>query len=252
MINVLRTINPVTRILGLALVTTPLLISVDIVSAAVALGFTFLLAPVCGMSWWALIRRGWPVFLAAPIAAISMALYGRPEGKVYAEFLFAHVTDNSLNLAAAIFLRVLAVGLPVMLLTAKMDPTDLGDGLAQILKLPERFVIGAVAGARLTGLFRRDWDSLARARRARGVGDSGRIKRLATMSFGLLVLSLRRGGTLATAMETRGFGRYGKRTWARESQLHGIDALVLLSCAAISATAIAVAVYTGHFRFLGA
>lgn len=249
--NLLHDINPVTRIAALILLSTPLLLSVDLVSAAVSLGFTLLLAPLAGMSWVNLARRAWPILLATPVAGISMALYGRPEGQVFFEFAFAQVTENSLQLAAAIMVRILAVGLPVVVLAAKVDPTDLGDGLAQVARLPERFVIGAVAGARLTSLFRSDWQSLARARRSRGVADRGRFRHLFTMSFGLLVLSLRRGAKLATAMEARGFGT-GRRSWARESTVGARDGMVLLVCVLISTLAIGLAVWTGFFRFLGA
>lgn len=249
--NLLHGINPVTRIAALILLTTPLLLSVDVVSAAISLAFTLVLAPLAGVGWLRLLRRGWPILLAAPIAGVSMALYGRPEGEVHLEFLFATVTDNSLQLAAAIMVRVLAVGLPVVVLATRVDPTDMGDGLAQVARLPERFVIGAVAGARLTSLFRSDWSSMARARRARGIADRGRIRHTLTMAFGLLVLSLRRGGKLATAMEARGFGT-GRRTWARESTVGPHDAAVLVGCVLISAVAVGVALWTGSFRFLGA
>lgn len=251
--NLLRDINPVTRILGLILLTTPLLLSVDVVSAGVALAFTVLAAPFCGVSWGRLLRRGWPVLLAAPLAAIPMALYGRPEGETYAQFLFAHVTDNSLQLAAAIFVRVLAVGLPVIVLSADVDPTDLGDGLAQVLRLPERFVLGAVAAARLVSLFRDDLDSMRRARRARGIADQGRIRYFLTLAFGLLVLSLRRGAKLATAMEARGFNRVAEhgRTWARESTLSARDWIVMAVCLVVSVASIGIAVAVGSFRFLG-
>lgn len=77
-------------------------------------------------------------------------------------------------------LRVFAVALPVIVLARDIDPpTELGDGLAQIWHLPSRFVIGAVAGVRMLTLFKDDWDSLARARRARGIADVGRIRHLA-------------------------------------------------------------------------
>ncbi|RNE48481.1 energy-coupling factor transporter transmembrane component T family protein [Corynebacterium alimapuense] len=251
--NLLEGINPVTRILALILLTTPLLLSVDVVSASVALAFTVLVAPLCGVSWSRLLRRGWPIMLAAPLAAIPMALYGRPEGQVYLEFLFAHVTDNSLQLAAAIFVRVLAVGLPVIVLSADVDPTDLGDGLAQVLRLPERFVLGAVAAARLVSLFQDDLASMRRARRSRGIADQGRIRHLLTLAFGLLVLSLRRGSKLATAMEARGFNRVAEhgRTWARESTLSLRDWVVMSVCLSASTAAIVVAVAVGSFRFLG-
>lgn len=250
--NLIKDVNPVSRVLGLALFTTPLLISVDIVSAAIAVMFTVVCAPCVGVRWRVLARRGLPIFIATPIAGLSMALYGRPEGHEYASFLFAHVTDNSLSLAAAIMVRVLAVGLPVIVLLTSIDPTELGDGLAQVLKLPSRFVIGAVASTRLISLFRRDWQSLRRARRARGLDDKGRIKTAFSVTFGLLVLALRRGAKLATAMEARGFGRYPDRTWARTSTFGRRDALLLAACSAMSTVAIVVSVYTGSFRFLGA
>lgn len=253
MINVLAGINPVTRILGLILLTTPLLLSVDVVSATAALAFTLLMAPLCGVSWPRLLRRGWPVIFAAPLAAIPMALYGRPEGHTYFQFLLVHVTDNSLTLAAAIFVRVLAVGLPVIVLSADVDPTDLGDGLAQVLRLPERFVLGAVAASRLVSLFRDDLASMRRARRSRGIADQGRIRYGLTLAFGLLVLSLRRGAKLATAMEARGFNRVAEhgRTWARESKLRSRDFVVLAACLLASSSAIALAVVAGSFRLLG-
>ena len=114
-----------------------------------------------------------------------------------------------------------------MVLARDIDPTELGDALSQILKLPSRFVIGAVAGVRMMTLFQSDWQSLEMARRARGLTDVGKLQHLLTMSFGLLVIALRRGGKLATAMEARGFGRTppggGKRSWARESRLRARD-----------------------------
>lgn len=102
-----------------------------------------------------------------------MALYGRPDGQVRFESFLATVSDNSLQLAAAIMLPVLV---------AKVDPTDLGDGLAQV--------------ARLASLFRSDWGSMSRARRARSIADQGRIRHTLTMAFWLFVLSLRRGGRM--------------------------------------------------------
>ena len=248
----MNNVNPVTRLLAIVVVSTPLLISVDIVSASIALAATVLLAPLAGIGWAELARRSWPLLIAAPISGISMALYGRPEGREYFHFLLAHVTDNSLQLAAAIMVRVLAIGLPVIVLGRGIDPTDLGDGLAQLLKLPARFVVGAVAGVRLLGLFRWDWAALTRARRARGVADTSRLRQCSGMSFALLVLAIRRGSKLATAMEARGFGAPGPRTWGRESTVGWKDALLLAVAAAISVTAIIVSVQVGAFRFLGA
>ena len=78
-------------------------------------------------------------------------------------------------------------------------------------------MLGSLAALRLVGLFIDDWRSLELARRARGVADRGRLRRFAGQVFALLVLSIRRGSKLATAMEARGFGASGQRTWAREA-----------------------------------
>ena len=104
-------------------------------------------------------------------------------------------------------------------------------------------------------LLKSDWQSLGMARRARGLTDEGRFKHLLTMSFGLLVIALRRGGKLATAMEARGFGRTppggGERTWARESRLHARDGWVMACGLALACVPVVTSVLTGAWRFFG-
>ncbi|MBC3186122.1 energy-coupling factor transporter transmembrane protein EcfT [Corynebacterium sp. zg-331] len=250
--NLLRGVNPVTRLGAMMLATTPLLLSLDAFSALVAIALTCVLSPMCGLGWGALVRRSLPLLLVAPIAGVSMLLYGRPGGREYFSFLAIHITDNSIALSLAIVLRVLALGLPVIVLSARVDPTDLGDGLAQVARLPARFVIASVAAIRLLALVRDDAASLRRARRARGVADRGRIRGTFSLFFGLLVSSLRRGTKLAVAMEARGFGRAGvQRTWARPSTVGRRDAMVLLTWALLPVLALGCAWAAGTFRLLG-
>lgn len=249
--NVLERIDPTTRILALVFLTTPLLLSIDLVSASVALACTVLLAPLCGVGPVRLFRRAWPLLILAPLTGLGMLLYGRAGGETYANVWLIKITENSVSLALAVTVRVLAVGLPAVVLTADLDPTRLGDGLSQLWKLPSRFVIGAVAGVRLVTLFRQDWGALNRAQRARGIADGSRLKRMPSLIFGLLVLALRRGAKLATAMEARGFGTSEKRTWGREARFGSWDAVVLFVCLVVAAMALCLAVWTGEFRLLG-
>ena len=246
--NLLRDINPVTRILGLVLLTTPLMFTIDWVSAACVLAFTLLMVPVCGLGYGRFFKRALPILLIAPLAGIPMALYGQAGGETYLEWGLVHVTELSVSLAWAVILRVLAIALPVVLLSADVDPTDLGDGLAQVLRLPERFVIGTVAALRMLTLLRDDLDAMRRSRRARGIADQGKIKYWFSLSFGLLVMSLRRAGKLATAMEARGFGGPRRRSWARESKLHSRDWAVMAVCLAAALAALALAWATGYLR----
>nr|WP_277814866.1 energy-coupling factor transporter transmembrane component T [Galbitalea soli] len=244
-------INPVAKMAAAFLIGLGVLLSIDWVSASVALACESVLLFWAGVPPRRLAIRLSPVLVGAVTAAFMTALYAPESGASYLNILFAHVTAGSIELATATFARILAVGVPAVVLFLTVDPTDLADGLAQVLRLPARFVIGALAAVRLVGLFIDDWRSLERARRARGVADRGRLRRLLSQAFALLVLSIRRATKLATAMEARGFGSSAPRSWARPSSLHRADVVLMLIGALIAAASITVSVATGHWRFLG-
>ncbi|MDQ1075350.1 MULTISPECIES: energy-coupling factor transporter transmembrane protein EcfT [Microbacterium] len=244
-------VNPVTKVAMVVVLALPLLISVDAVSAAVALVLELLCVPFTGLAYRVVAKRLVPVLLFAPVAAVSMLLYARPGGTVYGTFLFATISDDSLALSFAVLLRVVALALPMILLFARTDPTELADALAQVAKLPSRFVLGVLAGARTVGLFVDDWRTMTLARRARGLGDRGALRRFFSMAFVLLVFAVRRGTTLATAMEARGFGADVERTWSRPSRLHPRDAVALAGSLALVAVALTAAVVSGAFRVVG-
>ena len=243
--------NPVARVLALLVATTPLLITIDPVSAGVALALGLALVPLSGVSARSFFLKATPLLLAAPLGALSMLLYASPGGHVYWSFGPAAISDHSMWLALGIGLRMCALVVPAIALLDRIDPTDMGDGLAQILHLPARPVLAALAGARMTALMAADWKALERARRARGVGDASRIRSFLRGSFSLLVFALRRSGKLATTMEARGFGAAGRRTWARPSRLRAADAVLLLVAIALPSIALAVSVIAGTFALVG-
>jgi energy-coupling factor transport system permease protein len=246
----IQQVNPVAKLAAALILSVALVLTVDWVSASVALVLESVLFFWAGLSFKTFFLRTSPVLIAAPFGALTLLLYGNPSGPSYAQFLLVNVTQGSVQLAIAVFLRVLAIGLPAAVLFVTVDPTDLADGLAQVVRLPARFVLGGLAGLRLVGLFMQDWKSLALARRARGVADRGRIRRFGGQVFAMLVLSIRRGSKLATAMEARGFGSATTRSWARESRLGRRDAALILIGVAIAASAITVSVATGHWHFV--
>lgn len=243
-------LNPVAKLLAIVVLTIPLVLTLDAVSAGVALAIELALFPFAGLGWRQFWRRTWIVWLLAPLTGVTIALYGQASGQIYAEWFVVRISEGSLALALATMLRVLAIALPSVVLFATVDPTDLADGLAQVLRLPARFVLGGLAGLRMVGLFVDDWRALELARRSRGVADRGRIRRFLGMAFALLVLSIRRGTKLAVAMEARGFGAPGPRTWARESRFGLAEWLLVLLGAAIAAVAVTAAVLTGSWNFI--
>lgn len=231
-------------------IAIPLVLTLDLVSAAVALvlGSVFIFGS--GLRPREFFLRTLPVWLAAPTAGITIALYGRASGDAIFDWGFFHISEGSLQLALATMLRLCAIGLPSIALFASIDPTDLADALAQRLRLPARFVLGALAAMRLIGLLTDDVRALGMARRARGVADTNRVARLLGTSFALFVLAIRRGTKLATAMEARGFGTLTTRTWARPATFDARDVLLIVAAACISTTALTAALWAGTVNFV--
>lgn len=246
-----RTINPVARLLTALVIAAGLVLSVDWVSALTALVLEIGLFVAVGARLRPVLRRGAVLLCAAALTAVTILLYGQAGGTVHWHFLLITVSDGSITLALATFLRVLAIALPSVILFSDVEPTELADGLGQVLRLPAKFVLGALAGLRLIGLLGADWRYLGHARRARGVADHARVRRVAGQAFALLVFAVRRGSKLATAMEARGFGAYPTRTWARPSPFGGREFGLIAAGFAITATAITVAITSGTWNFIG-
>ena len=189
-----------------------LLLTVDPVTAGAALVLELLALPWCGLGPRALLRRGWVVAGRRRAGRGRDRAVRRSTPAASSSALGPGHRHRGLGAGAglAITLRVLAIGLPGVVLLATTDPTDLADALAQMLRLPPRFVLSALAAMRLFGVLAEEWQALTLARRARGLGDGGPLGAgVATRSgqvFALLVLAVRRATVLATTMESRGFG----------------------------------------------
>jgi energy-coupling factor transport system permease protein len=244
-------INPVAKLIAALVIALGLVSSLDWVSALTALVLELALVLVLRVPLRQILMRGALLTVVAALTAVTILLYGQSSGTVHWHFLLITISDGSITLALATFLRVLAIALPSVLLFIDTDPTELADGLGQVLRLPSRFVLGALAGLRLVGLLGQDWRYLGYARRARGVADRGRLRRAAGQAFALLVFAIRRGSMLATAMEARGFGAYPTRTWARPSRFGGRELALILAAFGIVAVAVGMSIGAGHWSFIG-
>jgi len=229
--------NPVAKLAVGLVVAVALILSLDVVTAGTALVLELLALPWCGVGPRALWRRGRLLLLTAAAAGLGTALFG-VSGAVA---------------GAAVALRILAVAVPGVVLVATTDATDLADALAQVARLPHRFVLAALAATRLLGVLADEWAVLGLARRARGLGDGapvGRLRDHLGRLLALLVLAVRRATTTATAMEARGFGAGTRRTWARPSRLHGRDAVVVGYGLLVAAAATAAGVAAGTWQLV--
>lgn len=247
----LASINPVFRIFGAFAASIPLFFTLDCVSASVALLLEFVIFACIKLPPWRVIRLSWPVWVGAPTSALTVLLYGKSGGNTWFQWWLMHATDRSAMLAVATSLRILAIGVPSIVMVIGLDATDLADAFSQVLHLPDRFVYGGLAGIRLFGVLQDDWAALTASRRSRGLGDEHRVRAFFPQSFALLVLSIRRSTTLATAMEARGFGGIGARSHARVSRVRARDWWIFAVCAIVPSVAVAAALYFGTFAFLG-
>ena len=82
----LATLNPVAKLGAALIVTLALLLSIDPVSAGVALGLELLLLLFAGLSLRTIVTRTAPVWIAAPLAGLTTLLYGQTSGTVYVQW----------------------------------------------------------------------------------------------------------------------------------------------------------------------
>ncbi|HEX5994960.1 MAG TPA: energy-coupling factor transporter transmembrane component T, partial [Jiangellales bacterium] len=242
--------SPLAKIAAALLPGLALLASIDPVAPAVVLAATLLCVPLCGVRWRALARRAWPLALAVVTLSLGNAVFtGHKGGTTLLDVGPLLLTTESIAVGGAAGIRVAAIALPGVLAILTIDPVDLADALVQQLRVPARFAYGALAGFRLAPLLAADWQTLGRARRARGLAAGANPVRaiglFAGKVFALLVGAVRRATRLAAAMEARGFDSGRQRTAARAQRFDSGDVALLAAAAVVTAAAVGLSVATG-------
>ncbi|MGH3455662.1 MAG: energy-coupling factor transporter transmembrane component T family protein [Nocardioidaceae bacterium] len=186
-----------------------LTVAVAMIGVVIALAVAFVPGLV-GNSW----RLLAPLLGAASVTFSTWLLAGRDE-----------------SIAATAGLRVLVLALPGVLVAPFIDPSRLGDQLAQRLRLPARPVAAVTASLQRFEDLGAVWEQLDRARRVRGVGPGrspiARFRHVAALTFGLLVATLRSSARMAVAMDARGFATASRRSWAEPALWTRVDSAVL-------------------------
>lgn len=211
--------NPLAKFVSASIVGMGLMFTLSVASSVAVLVGVCALVLFERIPMKSLLRVITTLAALALLSAVSTVLYGRANGQVFWSWGLVNISEGSINLAVILTLRVFAIGLPAVLLMRNIDATELADSLTQLWSLPRRFVMATLASVRMSSLMFDDWETLKLARRARGLG-SGRgpvlaVRRVSGQVFALLVLSIRRGTSLALAMEARGLSRSTRATSAR-------------------------------------
>lgn len=191
----------------------------DLRIAAIAVAVELLLSPVI-FGW----RRPSARLLPGLLAVVSVG---------FSSWMLSPGQEIGTGITAG--LRVAFFVLPGVVLAGLVDPFELGDHLAQRLRLPARPVVAAVAAMQRFDTLGDQWKQLSRTRRVRGL-DAGRapgarIRHATALIFGLLIQSLRQSGRMAVAMESRGFSSSHTsgvpRTWAEPAPWTGADSAII-------------------------
>lgn len=247
--------NPVAKLGAAAVLMLTCFVAVDLLTPALILGVELVVIPFTGLSPGSLLRRGWLLLVAAAGIGLANALFpAESSGTVLLAAGPIRLTSSSLLVGLALGVRLLGIAFVGVLALATTDPTDLAESLAQQLRFPPRFAIGALAAVRLLPLLAEEWQTLSLARRARGVESGGSpvaaVRLFAGKLLALLVAGIRRGTRLAQAMDARGFGALDCRTWARRQHMAAGDWWLLVGATLIAGAATAASVAIGSWRFL--
>jgi len=247
--------NPVAKLGAAALLLLVLFVSVDPLTPLLVLVVVAASIPLTGLRASHLVARAWPLLLAAVLVGVLNVIFAASRGGLVALRIGPiEVEAAALVSGLALSLRLLAIALSGMLALVSTDPTDLADALQQQLRLPARIAVGVLAALRLLPILAEEWQTLALARRARGVAADGSPLTAVRIASGqllaLLVLAVRRGSRLATAMDARGFGSRACRTIARPQRMRAADWALLAGAAVVGAGAVLLSVALGSWRFL--
>lgn len=234
--------NPVAKLVAAAILMTVLFLSDDPLTPALVLVGLAVAIALSGLAPRPLLARSWPILGAAASVGVL-------------NVVFAPAAAGGPNLVGglALGLRLLGIALAGLLAVVTTDPTRLADALQQQGHLSARVAVGALAAVRLLPIMAAEWQTLALARRARGVSAGGSPIAAARIGFGmllaLLVGAVRRGTRLATAMEARGFGALPCRSIARPERMRGADWGLIVAAVALSAGALGASLWAGQWRF---
>ncbi len=245
--------NPVAKLGAALLLLIGLFGSLDWLTGSLVLIALLALLPASGLRLRALLGRAWLVGLAAISIGVFNVLFAAEQtGPTILALGPIEIGAGTVLNGVGLAVRLLAIALAGILATATSQPTDLADALIQQLRVSPRFAVGALAGLRLLPLLAQEWQTIAMARRARGV-EAGRnpivrVRLFAGQLLALLVGAIRRGSRMAVAMEARGFGSRDCRTVARVQRMGAADWAWIAGAAVLVAAAIGVSASLGIWR----
>lgn len=196
---------------------------------ALVLGLVAVLAPLAVRGWRSVLFRLVPVGLAALTVGWSALVFSER----------GPFAPTAWPVAAREVLRICYLVVPGVLLVPSLPPSRLSDALAQRARLPHRPVVVAAAALLRVQQLLDTWRQLAETRTIRALHPGRslprRVRHVASLTFSLLVWTLRSSQQMAVSMDARGFAGARRRTFALPSLWRGRD----WTCLAVAALLLA-------------
>lgn len=234
--SLLHRMNPVTKIALTLAVSVAAFLTDNLIVLLGLLAFDLLLGVVGGAA-----RKAFSIFrgllrVSAFLFALQ-ALFVRRGNR-----LFWIVTDEGLLTAAAVVLRLIVVCLPLALVLAVTQPSDIANALVQVLRLPYPYAFTLTTALRFIPRFMEEMSGIMEAQTARGVRFDTRnaVKKLGMLlplCVPLLITSVRRVGATATAAKARGFELRTRESGYKRYGFGAPDAAAFLLSAVLVAAA---------------
>ncbi|MBQ6551707.1 MAG: energy-coupling factor transporter transmembrane protein EcfT [Lachnospiraceae bacterium] len=235
--SVIHKLNPLTRILLAVAVCAAAFVSDNLYYLVGLLCFDMLLGLLAGVFGKALsLLKG--LLKISIFLFILQILFVRKGNRV-----FWIITDQGLILAAKVVLRLMIACIPLALMLAVTQISDLANALVQVAHVPYKYAFTVTTAIRFIPQFMEEMADIMEAQTARGVefDTKNGLKKIGMMlplCVPLLVTSVRRTDAAAAAAEARGFELRNRTSGYKKYPFHWCDLLAVLVCAALIAGAV--------------
>lgn len=150
------------------------------------------------------------------------------------------LTDEGIKTGLLIVLRLTAATLPLSILISVTNLNDLSNTLVKTLHIPYKYAFTFTSAIRFIPVFSAEMSGIIESQKARGVDFEIRnpfkkIGMIIPLCFPLLISSVRKIESTATAAELRGFYLRTRESCSKKYVLHFFDILFVLIGAALLA-----------------
>lgn len=153
------------------------------------------------------------------------------------------ITDQGIQKALLLVLRLIGATLPLSILISVTNLNDLSNTMVKYLHIPYKYTFTFTSAIRFIPIFSSEMSGIIESQKARGIdfdvkNPFKKFSMILPLCFPLLISSVRKIDSTATAAELRGFYQRTRQSCTKSYRLHFIDFAFVLLTGALLAGAI--------------